>query len=93
MNMYQKLEHSPTLNTILLVEHILKSDSLITIPQLKKKLNNKINHNTLKVILDYLEQSHKIVITMKGITWVENNNPKMQEALRKSYRYPEDFPN
>jgi hypothetical protein len=89
----QKLEHSPTLNTILMVEHVLKTsdESVITIAELKKKLPKQVNHNMLKVILEYLEESGKIAVSLKGLCWVYNPSPKMQEALRKGYRYPEDF--
>ena len=91
----QKLEHSPNLNTVLMVEHILQTsdDSLMTIPELKRKLPKQVNHNTLKVILEYLEQSKKIAVTMKGITWVYNPSRKLQDLIRRSYAYLDDFPN
>ena len=48
-----KLQHSPTLNTILMVEETLKdADSLITVADLKKKLPKKVNNNTLMIILE-----------------------------------------
>ena len=58
-------------------------DSVVTIPQLKAKLTKQVNHNTLKTILLYLEESNKIAVTMKGITWVHNTNPALREAIRK----------
>ena len=58
-------------------------DSVVTIPQLKAKLPKQVNHNTLKTILIYLEESNKIAVTMKGITWVHNTNPALREAIRK----------
>ena len=89
----QKLEHSPTLNTVLMVEDTLKNteDSVITIAELKRKLPKQVNHNMLKVILEYLEQSNKIAVSLKGITWVYNDSEKMRQALRKGFNYPEDF--
>jgi hypothetical protein len=79
----QKLEHSPTLNTVLMVENLLKNmkESVITMAEIKKKVPKKINHNTLKVILEYLEESNKIAVTMKGITWIHNTNPNMKKAI------------
>ena len=73
----QKLEHSPTLNTVLMVENLLKtmSESVISMAEIKKRLPKKVNHNTLKVILEYLEESNKIAVTMKGITWIHNTSP------------------
>lgn len=42
-----------------------------------------MNHNTLKTILIYLEESNKIVVTMKGITWIHNPNPNLRKAIAK----------
>ena len=81
----QRLVHSPTLNTILMVEDtIKKSDkSVITVAELKKKLPRQVNHNTLIRILEYLEESNKIAVSVKGITWMHNPNPKLQAAVRR----------
>ena len=80
----QKQMHSPTLNTVLMVEDAIKSsgESVITVAQLKRKLPRQINHNVLKVILEYLEESNKIAVTMKGITWIHNPNPNLRRAIR-----------
>jgi hypothetical protein len=78
-----KLKHSPTLNTVLMVEDTLKNmnESVTTIAQLKRKLPKQINHNTLKIILEYLEQSNKIAASLKGITWIHNTNPNLKKAI------------
>lgn len=78
-----KLEHSPTLNTVLMVEDTLKNidESVITVADLKRKLPKQVNHNTLKIILEYLEISNKIVVTMRGITWIYNPNPNLRKAI------------
>ncbi|MBI4152229.1 hypothetical protein HY495_00835 [Candidatus Woesearchaeota archaeon] len=79
------LEHSPTLNTVLMVEEILKTmdESVITIPELKQRLPRQVNHNTLIVILGYLEESGKIAVTLKGITWIHNPHPNLRKAIAK----------
>ena len=81
----QKLEHSPTLNTVLMVENLLKtmSESVISMAEIKKRLPKKVNHNTLKVILEYLEESNKIAVTMKGITWIHNTSPNLKKAIAR----------
>jgi len=58
----QKLEHAPTLNTIIMVENTLKNmnESAVKISKLKTRLPKQVNHNTLMIILDYLEKSNKI---------------------------------
>lgn len=79
----QELEQSPNLNTVIMVENTLKNmeESVITVAELKRKLPRQVNHNTLKVILEYLEMSNKIVVTMRGITWIHNPNPHLQKAI------------
>ena len=78
-----RLDHSPTLNTVLMVEHTLQSmnESLITVAQLKKILPKQINHNTLMIILMYLEASNKIAVSLRGITWIHNPNPRLRKAI------------
>ena len=79
----QKIEHSPTLNTVLMVENLLKNmkESVITMAEIKKRVPKKINHNTLKIILEYLEESNKIAVSIKGITWIHNPNPNLRRAV------------
>ncbi|MBT5023454.1 hypothetical protein HOK51_03890 [Candidatus Woesearchaeota archaeon] len=75
--------HSPTLNTVIMVEKTLQNmdDSVINLAELKRKLPKQVNHNTLKIILEYLERSNKIFVTMKGITWIHNPNEKLMKAV------------
>lgn len=77
-----KTEHSPTLNTVFMVEDALKeADSIITVAELKRKLPRQVNHNTLRFILEYLEESNKIAVSMKGITWIHNTSKALREAI------------
>lgn len=82
-----KPKHSPTLNTVLMVEHVLENmdESVITVAKLKKILPKQVNHNTLMVILDYLEKSNKIAVTLKGLTWIHNTNPKLRKAISTGF--------
>ncbi|MFH1424619.1 MAG: hypothetical protein ABIG20_02950 [archaeon] len=67
----QKPEHSPTLNTVLMVEETLKNaEATMSVAELKRKLPRQVMHNTLLSILDYLQLSGKILIGTKGILWV-----------------------
>ncbi len=81
----QELEHSPTLNTVIMVENTLKTmdESVITVAELKRRLPRQVNHNTLRSILEYLELSNKIIVTMRGITWIHNPNPNLQKAIER----------
>lgn len=81
----RKIEHWPTLNTVIMVEKIVKriNESVITIPELKRKLPKQVNHNTLMIILQYLEESNKILFTSQGITWIHNSNPNLRKAISR----------
>lgn len=75
--------HYPNLKTVLAVEKILEnSNQLIKRKDLKEKLENKIMHQTLNIILEYLEDSGKIIDGRKGILWVHNSSPKIKKAIR-----------
>ncbi|PIU21284.1 MAG: hypothetical protein COT15_03170 [Candidatus Diapherotrites archaeon CG08_land_8_20_14_0_20_34_12] len=81
----QRFEHSPTLNTVLMVENVLENmnETVIKVAELKRRLPKKVNHNTLKVILEYLEESSKITVSLKGITWIHNQNKNLRNAIGK----------
>ncbi len=81
----QKLEHAPTLNTVLMVEETLSrmEGSATTVAELKRKLPKQVNHNTLMTILEYLEASNKIAVSIRGITWMHNTNHNLRRAISK----------
>ena len=82
----QKLEiiHYPNLKTVLMVEDALKkANNLMTREELKNKLPTKIMHQTLNVILKYLEDSGKILDGRKGILWIYNPSPKLDKTIKK----------
>ena len=72
--------HSPTLNTILMVEAVLQKNEgkHMKIPELKQQLPKKVNHNTLMQVLAYLEESNKIEVSLKGVTWTHDPNEKIK---------------
>jgi len=79
-----KIIHYPNLKTVLMVENILqKANTLMTREQLKKKLPTKIMHQTLNVILNYLENSGKILDGRKGILWIYNPSSKLDKAIKE----------
>jgi len=83
-----KRGHYPTLNTVIMVEKELQNmrDSVIKISDLKKILPKKVNHNTLMVILQYLEYSNKIAVGLRGIVWIHNNNLNLRQAISNGKR-------
>ena len=84
----QKPAHWPTLNTVIMVEDTLKNmnESIISIAELKRKLPRQVNHLTLMVVLEYLERSNKIAVTLRGITWIYNENPNLKKAIMQGMR-------
>ena len=83
----QEVLHFPNLKTVLNVENILQdADTVISKNELKRRLPTQIMHQTLNLILEYLEDSGKIMIGSKGITWIQNDNPKLKRLLKKAVR-------
>jgi gluconate kinase len=80
-----KKGRSPTLNTIKMVEGTLQNmdESIISVADLKRKLPKQVNHNTLTTILEYLEESNKIAVSIKGITWIHNDHPGLNKAISR----------
>ena len=77
--------HWPTLNTVIMVEDVLRkmNESVISVAELKRKLPRQVNHITLMVILEYLERSGKIVAGLKGISWVYTDNKTLRELIKR----------
>jgi len=68
---HPKQQHSPTLDTVQMVEEAIQNaKQVISIAELKRRLPRKVNHNTLKVILAYLQKSGKIEFTPDGVVWI-----------------------
>jgi hypothetical protein len=78
----QKIIHYPNLKTVLMVEELLKNaNGLMTREKIKKSLPTKVMHQTLNVILNYLESSGKILDGRKGILWIYNPSSKLDKAI------------
>ncbi len=74
-----QIAHSPTLNTVLMVEKTLQeAREIIKVSELKRHLPKKVMHSTLLQILDYLQESGKILITAKGVVWTYCPPAQMQ---------------
>jgi len=76
--------HEPKLDTILMVEKaIIDADEYPTRTELWRSLPRKMQYQTFKRILDYLEASGKIAFDKRKIIYTGINNSKL-EALMKS---------
>lgn len=80
----QSSEHSPTLNTIFMVEETLKKHKeTLPISELKRSLPKKVMHNTLLQVLDYLQLSKKIAIGTKGVLWIFTDEKGLNKLIGK----------
>lgn len=80
--------HYPNLKTVLRVEEILKKAGRpLKRNELKKRLPKQIMHQTLNIILAYLEESGKILDTRKGIVWIFNESKKLKQAIDKGVEH------
>jgi len=80
----ERLIHSPTLNTVLMVEKILKdAEEPISVAELKRRLPKKVMHSTLIQILDYLQMSGKIIIGTKGILWIFTERKELDAMIKR----------
>lgn len=80
----ENMVHSPTLNTVMMVESILKdAQEVITLAELKRRLPKKVMHQTLLQILDYLQLSGKIIIGTKGILWIFTDRKELDRLINK----------
>jgi len=82
-----KTGHDPTLATIRMVENtIRKSTNYPTKKALWQSLPRQVQYQTFKRIIDYLLESHKIILNDHEIVWVFPDNAKLKKALAKSIR-------
>lgn len=79
-----KVIHYPSLKTVLMVEKVLQEAELaISKEELKRRLPTKVMHQTLNIILDYLEEKGMILSGEKGILWTYNESPKLKKLIKK----------
>jgi len=79
----KKKIHYPQLDTILMVEKTIQKMDYPKKTELWNALPKKVMYQTFSMILDYLEQSGKIMIDEQGcIIWTWN--PEMIKKLRSS---------
>ena len=80
--------HSPTLNTVQMIEDVVRdAKEIITVAELKRRLPKKVNHNTIKVILTYLQKSGKIEFTPNGFLWIFMPKEDLAIILKKGRQW------
>jgi hypothetical protein len=80
-----KVLHEPNLQTILMVENAIKtSGTYQTKKELWQSLPKKIQYQTFKRVLEYLESSNKIAMNARKILWIFPDSPKLKQLLDSS---------
>jgi len=79
--------HYPRLDSILMVEKaIQESEDYSTRTELWGSLPKKMQYQTFKLILNYLEKSNKIMFQDEKIIWIFANNKKLNELIQGAVR-------
>ena len=67
-----------------MVEDFLKvhRDIPLKISEIKKQLPKQVMHETLKIILEYLWRSGKIIYGPKGVQWIYTTPEHLQAMLK-----------
>jgi len=82
-----KVLHEPQLDTILMVEKAIRdAQEYPSRMELWRSLPRKIQYQTFKRILEYLEASNKIVFNRGRVVWVAADNPKLKRLLEESVK-------
>jgi hypothetical protein len=83
-NVYSR--HMPQLDTILMVEETIRKNEVFeTKNRLWRSLPKTMQYGTLLTILNYLQNSNKIVIEKDGtIIWTFVDTPEARKSLKQS---------
>jgi hypothetical protein len=78
--MKKNILHYPTLRTVLAVEKVLKEAELV-LPkeEIKRRLPMKIMHQTLNLILNYLEDRGMVLQGDKGALWIYTSTEELKK--------------
>lgn len=85
--MLTRVGHSPTLNTVVMVEEMVsKAGEPLTVAELKRRLPRQVMHATLLKVLFYLQESGKILFTPKGVVWIFAPRAEIEAMKRRGIR-------
>ena len=81
--------HYPRLDTVLMVEDAIKnSEDYPKRTELWKKLPKKVMYQTYKIVIDYLIESRKVLLTKdKKLVWIFADNPKLEKTIKEIHPY------
>ena len=89
VKMQKQILHYPRLDTVLNVEKVIRSaDDPLSKNEIDRRLPKQVMRPTLNLILEYLEESGKVLIGSKGIVWIykEDISDKLRRKLERAVR-------
>ena len=82
-----KILHYPKLDSILMVEKAIQnSEDYPTRMELWRGLPKQMQYQTFKLILEYLENSNKIMFEKDKIIWIFSDNKKLNKLIQRAVR-------
>ncbi|MFH1751505.1 MAG: hypothetical protein ABH821_01020 [archaeon] len=78
--------HYPRLDTVLMIENTIKnSRNYKSKTLLWKTLPKKVMYQTFKIVIDYLIESRKVILTRDNkLVWVFADTPKARKLIEES---------
>ncbi len=78
--------HYPRLDTVLMIEDAIKNaKDYPKRTELWKRLPKKVMYQTYKIVIDYLIESRKVMLTKDDkLVWVFANNKKLKKLIKES---------
>ncbi len=86
MNLRTTVLHYPRLDTVLMIEDAIKNaKDYPKRTELWKKLPKKVMYQTYKIVIDYLIESRKVMLTKDDkLVWVFADNKKLKKLIDES---------
>ncbi len=80
--------HYPRLDTVLMIEDAIKNArDYPSRTNLWKTLPKKVMYQTYKIVIDYLIQSRKVILTKDDkLLWVFADSPKAKKLIEESVK-------
>ena len=77
--------HYPTLKTVMEVENVLKKAAgPMKRAEIRRKMNNRIMHQSLNIILAYFLGKGMIVNSNQGFVWIYNPSKAFKSYIKKN---------
>ncbi|MBS3057091.1 MAG: hypothetical protein J4415_00510 [Candidatus Diapherotrites archaeon] len=78
--------HYPRLDTVLMIEDAIKNaNDYPKRTELWKKLPKKVMYQTYRIVIDYLIDSRKVMLTRDDkLVWVFADNEKLKKLIKES---------